>query len=75
MAACTFCARIAAITSAGVSPSAGQPVDVELDAHGEVARPEHRRVADAGHPLQLVEEVDAGVVRQEQRVVIAAPRQ
>jgi hypothetical protein len=50
------------------NPEARHAVQGQPDAHriGELA--EQIRLADAGYPLQRVQHVDLGVIRQEQRV-------
>ena len=55
-------------------PQRGQPVGVDPDPHAVVERTEQVGVADAGHALDVVEDVDGGVVAQEQRVVAAVRR-
>ena len=69
IAAWTFCALQRRDDVAGRDAEAGQPVDVEDDAHRVVERAEQRGVADARHPLQRVEHVDRGVVGQEEPVM------
>ena len=48
---------------------AGQPVGLEPDPHAVLEPAEQEGVTDAAHPLDVVEDVDRRVVRQEQRVV------
>ena len=55
-------------------PERRQAVGIEPDAHAVVERAEQVGVADAGHPLDVVEDVDGGVVAQEQRVVATVGR-
>ena len=53
-------------------PARGQPHRIQPDAHRELALAEDHDVGDAGHALQRVLDVDVEVVRDEQRVVLAA---
>ena len=53
-------------------PERLQPVGAHPDAHGVVGAAEEDDVADAGDALQLVVDVDDGVVRQE--VVVEGAR-
>ena len=48
---------------------AGEPVALDPDAHAVFERAEQEGIADAAHPLDIVEDVDGRVIRQEQRVV------
>ena len=73
-AACTFCARTASITSCGVSPNAGQPLQIQPDPHGVVLRAEWRDLAHPWQAGQSVADVDGDVVRQEQAVIGALGR-
>ena len=54
---------------AGGQIEAGQPVGPHPGAHGVVLRAPQCRIADAGRALDLVEQVDGDVVRDEQRIV------
>ena len=67
-ATCTFCRCSAVVTSFAVKPERLQPVGIEPDAHRIVAAAEHRDRADALDAAQHVDDVDAGVVGDEQRV-------
>ena len=58
----------------GRQPPRLQKVRVEPDAHGVLARAEHRHIADAGEAAQFVLHIDDGVVRQEQAVEAAVGR-
>ena len=51
-----------------------EPIRLQPDAHRVVARAEHLHVADARNAPQLVDDVDRGVVRDEQIVVAAVRR-
>ena len=46
----------------------GELVRIEPDAHRIAAFAEHLNVADAGQPLQLVDDLQIGVIRQRHRV-------
>ena len=58
----SFCARIALAMSVGVTPSCAILSGRSQIAHRVVARAEDRDVGHAGNALQLVEDVDRGVV-------------
>jgi hypothetical protein len=59
---------------AGRQGEPGQPVGAHPGAHRVVLRPPQRRVADARRALDLVEQVDGHVVREEQRIVAVLRR-
>ena len=71
---CWLCCWIALITSCGVSPRACKLLRIEPDAHRILPDAEHVDVADARQAGQLVDQVDGGVVAEEQAVVAAVRR-
>ena len=68
--ACTFCARIAAMTSRRRQVEAGQALRVEPDTHRVVQLAEQVGLSDAGRTRNRVEHVDDGVVGDEQRILL-----
>ena len=50
-------------------PEPGEPIGLHPDAHRVVTRAEHARLADAWHAVERVEDVDVGIVGEEERVV------
>ena len=68
-ATCWLCCWIACDDVLRHQAARLQLVRIEPDPHRILAGAEHRDVADAGQPRQLVLDVDGGVVAQEQAVV------
>ena len=58
----------------GRDVQAGEALDVEPDPHGVVQLAEQHGLPDAGRAGDFVEDVDDGVVRDEQRVLLAVVR-
>ena len=55
-------------------PQLRQPVGAQPDAHRVVARAEHADVGDARHALELIDQIDRCVVRQEQSIAAVVRR-